>query len=183
MFEIFLTVLAIAVQTGSGSGSVAMSSGSASAAVVAAPAEAAPTAPAASAPQTGLQAELQAEPQVPTGKFTTATEVKPILTATRANWIAVRDYNGQDLVYVTHLWAWRCGLLEVRIGLNGAPAEVWPLPDCHLDQPMPGVMLEQDGLPYRAFPPGSVQMIEVQLTYDDLSVERAIFDRGSILMP
>ena len=165
MFEIFLTVLALAIQ-GGGSGETAQSE-----ATVTAQAE--ETAPAA----------LVAEPQEPTGKFTTATEVRPILNATKGNWIAVREFDGKDLVYVTHLWTWRCGLLEMRVGINGAAPEIWPLPDCHMDQPMPGVVLEQDGLPYRSFDLGSVQSIDVQITYDDLGTDAVAFDRSQVLMP
>ena len=40
---------------------------------------------------------LVAEDQTPTGKFTTATEVKPILAMTLANWIGVWEWNGNDL--------------------------------------------------------------------------------------
>lgn len=126
---------------------------------------------------------LVAEDQTPTGKFLTAGEVKPILAATQAAWIAVREWEGQDLVYVTHIWSWRCGLLEMEVAINGGPPEIWPLPDCHVDSAQPAAILESDGLPYRAFGLKTVELLEVTLTYDDLSRETAIFDRASTLIP
>ncbi|MBW4983030.1 hypothetical protein KZZ07_10795 [Mameliella sp. CS4] len=123
-----------------------------------------------------------AEQQVPSGKFTTAVEVKPILNATRSNWIAVREFNGQDLVYVTHLWSWRCGLVAIHIGLNGAEPEPWPLPACDEDSPTPNAM-PADALPYRAFPLNSVEEMTVELIYDDLSIDRATFNRTGALIP
>lgn len=125
----------------------------------------------------------QAEVQVPTGKFTTAVEVKPILSATRSAWVAVREWEGQDLVYVTQLWAWRCGLAQIEISVNSGAYEVWPLPACHMDLPAPNSILEADGLPYRVFGLGSVVEVGVRVTYDDLSVEEAGFPRGAILTP
>jgi len=173
MFEVFLIFLAIAMQPGAPSTTaVAAVSGAEQWSAPAPPGDAAPA---------GNQ--LVAEPQTPTGKFTTATEVKPILNATKANWVAVREWDGQDLIYVTHIWSWRCGLAELRIGVNGAAPEVWPLPECHMEMPMPSVMLEQDGLPYREFPLASVQQIEVQITYDDLSTDVSTFARAAVLMP
>ena len=126
---------------------------------------------------------LQGEPQVATGKFLTALEVKPILGATKANWVAVRDFNGQDLVYVTHLWAWRCGLVQMELSINRAPYEIWPMPACHLDAGYPNAVLPDDGLPYRGFARGSVAEIAVRITYDDLTVEEAAFPRNAIMIP
>lgn len=125
----------------------------------------------------------EAEQQVATGRFTTALEVRPILSATRANWIAVRDFDGQDLVYVTQIWSWRCGLMGLRIGINGAAPRPWPLPDCHEDSNSPNAILPADGLPYRAFPQGSVQTVTVELVYDDLGTERVTFNRHGALLP
>lgn len=124
-----------------------------------------------------------AEPQTPSGRFMTAAEVKPILTATQSSWVAVREFNGQDLVYVTQIWSWRCGLLQMELSLNGAPFEVWPLPACHEDTAMPAAITEGDGDPYRGFPLGSVQSVAVRLVYDDLTVTSAEFARASVLMP
>lgn len=131
----------------------------------------------------GAQPALQAEPQIPTGKFTVAAEVKPILGMTKGNWIAVREFNGQDLLYVTHLLSWRCGLVQMKLGLNGAAPEIWPLPPCHEDMATPNALLESDGLPYKAFPLGSIQQVEVHVTFDDLSTDSAKFDRRGVQIP
>ncbi|KIC07838.1 hypothetical protein RA19_22200 [Leisingera sp. ANG-M1] len=165
MLDVILAMIAAAAQPGTPAGAAE----SAAAAAVAAPA------PAATA--------LVAEPQEAAGRFTTATEVKPILAATRANWIHVREFNGQDLLYVTHLWSWRCGLAQVKLGVNGHPLEIWPLPDCHLDEGFPNMIKAEDGQPYRSYPLGSIQQIAVEVTYDDLSVEGYVFGRNGQPLP
>ncbi len=129
------------------------------------------------------QSALVAEDQTPTGKFLTATEVKPILTATKANWIAVREWEGQDLIYVTHLWAWRCGLLQVELSVNDLPPKVWPLPECRADSAQPTAILDEDGLPYQAFGLNSIHTIAVTITYDDLSTDAIRVSRKEVLLP
>lgn len=124
-----------------------------------------------------------AEPQIASGRFLTALEVRPILNATRGNWISVREFGGQDLLYVSHLWAWRCGLHEIRVGVNGGAPEVWQMPECRPDQPAPSAVLEGDGLPYRTFPRRSVQLIEVHLLYDDMTTAQLRFNRAGIVIP
>lgn len=123
-----------------------------------------------------------AEVQTPTGKFTTAVEVKPILQATRGNWVAVREYEGQDLLYLTHLLSWRCGLLGVKVGINGGPMQDWPMPECQLDTAAPNA-IPADAQIYEAHPLGSVATVEVEITYDDLSTDTAQFERRQVLMP
>lgn len=125
---------------------------------------------------------LQAEPQNVEGRFTTATEVRPILGATKGNWVAVREFNGQDLVYVTHLWSWRCGLVQIEFAVNGAPLEVWEMPPCQVDTAVPNA-IPNEALPYRAFPLGSVNDVSVRITYDDLGTEDGNWERRSVLMP
>lgn len=129
------------------------------------------------------QSALVAEPQTPTGKFTTATEVKPILTATKANWVAVRAYGGNDLLYLTHLWSWRCGLAAVSISVNDGPMTQVALPDCHLEYATPNAILEQDGLPYLSYPEGSIARVSVEVIYDDLSRDSISVARSDVLIP
>jgi len=145
-----------------------------------------PTAPVAQTPAFNMDvvpAGLVAEPQSPTGKFTTAAEIKPIMQATRGNWVAVREYNGQDLLYVTHIWGWRCGLSAMAISVNDEPMQNWPLPACHTQYATPNAVLETDGLPYLTLKQGAVQTIDIQLVYDDLSMDAARFVRGNVLIP
>lgn len=125
------------------------------------------------------------EPQTPTGKYTTALEVKPILGMTKSNWVAVRNYEGQDFLYFTHLLAWRCGMWDIRFGVNGSPAtEQVAMEPCHEDLATPNALVEvADYLPYVIMPPDFVQSVYVEITFDDGSVDFAQFDRGEIQIP
>ena len=128
-------------------------------------------------------AGLVAEQQTPSGKFTTATEVKPILTVTKGSWVAVRVYGGNDLLYFTHLWSWRCGLGAMAVSVNDGPVQNVPLPDCHTGYATPNAILEQDGLPYLTYPPQSINSVTVHIIYDDLTRDSATFGRSDVAIP
>ncbi len=130
-----------------------------------------------------VPAGLVADPQTPSGKFTTAAEVKPIMEATKGNWVAVRDYDGKDWLYVTHIWSWRCGLKAMAISVNGETMQNWPLPPCHEQYTTPNAVLEDDGFPVLTFRQNSVQTITIQIVYDDLTMDVASFERGNVLIP
>lgn len=136
------------------------------------------------APTVATQA-MTPEDQTPTGQFTTAGEVKPILGMTKGNWVAVRNYEGQDLLYFTHLMSWRCGLFEVRYGLNGAaPTQILPMEPCHLDTNAPNSMTQvADFLPYVTLQENSVDSVTVEVLYDDATSEVASFTRSEIQIP
>lgn len=116
--------------------------------------------------------------------FTTAAEVRPILEATKASWVAVREYDGNDLVYFTQALSWRCGLEAIRYGINGAPAAtVLEMEPCHTDTAQPNALTMESGTIYLTLPLQSVESVAVQLVLDDGTVIDASFDRKSVLMP
>lgn len=118
-----------------------------------------------------------AEDQTPTGKFLTATEARPIIEATKGSWIAVREYDGQDLLYFTHLLSWRCGLYEIKFGLNGGEKQVFAMPDCMPDNPN---ATPPDATIYLTYPLGSIETVEIELLYDDLGTSNATYNRADV---
>ncbi|MBZ4022630.1 hypothetical protein CKO11_09185 [Rhodobacter sp. TJ_12] len=123
----------------------------------------------------GLAGAAQAQ------QFTTAAEVRPILAATKGQWVAVREYDGQDLIYFTQLLSWRCGLSQIFYGLNDAPPTTpFFMEMCYEGTPAPNA-IETDAI-YIAQPLGSVQNIRLRLVYDDGTEEEAIFARPQVLM-
>ena len=57
------------------------------------------------------------------------------------------------------------------------------MPDCHVDSPTPGAITESDGLPYRSYAAGTVQQLDVRITFDDLSADMISVERKAVLMP
>lgn len=121
---------------------------------------------------------LQAE------NFTTAAEVRPILDVTRASWVALREYEGSDLLYFTHLESWRCGLSQVRYSINsGAAGIIYEMEPCHEGEAQPNALKLDGHLPYVTLPFQMVNSVTVVITYDDGAEDRMDYERKAILMP
>lgn len=160
MLDVFLMLVAMAVQGGGGDPST----------------DSVPVTPA-------PQETAQAAPEVPMGKFTTAQEVRPILGMTKANWIAVREYDGHDIIYFTQLMSWRCGLSAIRYAINDGPMQDFELPACYIDTATPNSIGENDTIMIMGLALGSVQKVTVEITYDDGETDSASYERSAVLMP
>ena len=116
-------------------------------------------------------------------QFTTAEQVRPILEATKGNWVAIRFFNGKDLLYFTHLESWRCGLAGVKFGLNGQPpTNSYALAPCDEASANPNA-LPEGHLPYLEGPAKSLTSVTVEITYDDGSVSTETYERAAIQIP
>ena len=115
--------------------------------------------------------------------FTTADEVRPILEATKSNWVAVREYEGQDLLYFTHLLAWRCGLDRIHFALNGGSERQFEAEPCYEGESQPNAIKVEDKLPYLSFELGTIETVTVRLVYDDGQEATGAYERASIMTP
>jgi hypothetical protein len=116
--------------------------------------------------------------------FTTAAEVSPILDMTRANWIGIRDWEGQDYLYFSHLSAFRCGLDEIAYSVNDGPVAVFAAEPCYEAEAAPNAMKMENGdVPFVIFPPGTLQKVAVTVKLDDGSVLEQVFERAAVMIP
>ena len=107
-----------------------------------------------------------------------AVQIRPILTMTKNSWVAVREWEGQDLIYFTHLESWRCGLTSVTYTINDAPEpKTWQLAPCDEANPM---AIPDGHLVYTDFPLGSIQTLRIDITYDDDTTDNETYARESI---
>ena len=117
-------------------------------------------------------------------QFLSAAEVKPILEMTQGNWVGVRLYDGNDLLYFSHLVTFRCGLEEVFFGLNGEiPSAPLPMEPCHEGTAAPASMDPIKYPPYMTFPAGSVHSVTLMMMYDDGDIQEVTFERAQIQIP
>lgn len=113
--------------------------------------------------------------------MTTAAEIKPILTVTKPQWIAVRPYEGRDLLYFTNLLAWRCGLDHIYYSVNGGAETEFAAEPCYEDTAQPNALkaesLDAILVPFEL---DSVETVDVRVIYDDGSEDSASYTRAAI---
>lgn len=114
-------------------------------------------------------------------QFTTAAEVRPILEATKSSWVSLREYDGADLLYFTHLIAWRCGLSSISYSINGGPEQPLKTEPCYEGEAQPNAIKGQGIMPFVRLPLGSVKEVDVRIVYDDGGKSSAHFTRERIL--
>jgi hypothetical protein len=115
--------------------------------------------------------------------FTTAAEVKPILDLTKDSWIAIQEWEGNDLVYFTHLEAWRCGLSKIEYSINGGAVKEHVPEPCYENEAQPNALKIPDHWPYVTLLPKFVATVQVTVTYDDGTTQTVDFERAAVLMP
>ncbi|MCB1331570.1 MAG: hypothetical protein KDK28_19855 [Maritimibacter sp.] len=114
-------------------------------------------------------------------QFTTAEEVKPMLDFTRADWVSLREFNGDDQLLFTHILAWRCGIDRISYAVNGGDRERLAVEPCYEGETRPNDFKDNSILPYVTFPAGSVTAVTVWLNYDDGSTDKEDYKRKAIL--
>jgi hypothetical protein len=88
------------------------------------------------------------------------------LEDTSGAWVALQEgYNSGLLLYFSHLISYRCGIREVRYGLNSAvPDKTFQLPACSQKDPY--------SAPIFIKVPDTTKQVSVELTYRDGSVSQ-----------
>lgn len=91
-------------------------------------------------------------------------QMKKLLKMTQKSWVSFRDFNGQQLIYFTHLEAYTCGINEVHYSINTDDLDkVWTLQPCVSD----GFSKIRTDLILLKLPLGTAKSIDVQLTFKD----------------
>ena len=114
-------------------------------------------------------------------QFTTAEEVKPMLDFTRADWVSLREYNGDDQLLFTHILAWRCGIDRISYAVNDEKRQRLKVEPCYEGETRPNDFKDKDILPYVTFRKGAVKTVTVWLNYDDGSTDKEDYKRKAIL--
>lgn len=126
-------------------------------------------------------AALLIAPAVQAENFTTAAEVKPILSATKPQWIAVRLYDGRDLLYFTNLLAWRCGVDGIFYAVNGGAEQPFTPEPCYEDTAQPNALkAESLDTILVGFEPNTIETVDVRVVFDDGSEDRASYARAAV---
>lgn len=119
-------------------------------------------------------------PNIVFAQLLDAAKVRPILDITRTQWVAVREWEGRDLLYFTHLLTWRCGLTRIEYSVNSTVADqVWRFTPCDSTAANP-MALPPEQVIYKGYELNSIQNVTVKITYDDGDTDMISYDRKAI---
>jgi hypothetical protein len=92
-------------------------------------------------------------------------EQRKLLEMTSGSWLLLQDgYNSGPLLYYSHLISYRCGIRQVRIGIDSTiPDQPLALPPCNEKDP---IAIPPNAPSYLKVPPGT-SLVSVLLTYQD----------------
>lgn len=110
-----------------------------------------------------------------------AAETKQVLEVVRPSWIALREYDGKDLLYFTTLVSWRCGIDKIFYRVNDGPEQRYTPEPCYTDEAVPGAIKAEDILPYVTFDPGSVEAVKLRVVLTGGEEMTAEFARADVL--
>lgn len=114
-------------------------------------------------------------------QFTTAEEVRPMLEFTRADWVSLREYDGEDQLSFAHMLAWRCGMDRISYAVNDAKRARLKMEPCYEGETRPNDFKDPAFLPYVTFEKGTVRTVTVWIAYDDGSSDKEDYARKAIL--
>lgn len=112
-------------------------------------------------------------------QFDSSEQVKPILKMIKPQWISLREYDGNDLIYFTMLEVYRCGIEQIRYIINDGKPKVWETEPCDGDEVFSKI--GEDRLPYAVLPYQSIERLRIELTYDDGTIEWAEYSRDDAM--
>ncbi len=119
-------------------------------------------------------------PNVASAQMLDASKVRPILDITKKQWVAVREWDGRDLLYFTHLLTWRCGLTKIQYSVNSTAVDkTWTFVSCDKTAANP-MALPPEQMIYTGFELKSIKNVSVKITYDDGLTDMISYDRKAI---
>ena len=119
------------------------------------------------------------------GDLTQAPGAAMIHQAIKAQMISFKQEGDVDFVYFTNLLAWRCGVSQILVGLNGAaPAIPYPMEPCYRDLREPNTLkMERPEFPiYLKMPAGSAQTMTIRIVYEDGTTADFLVERAKNLI-
>jgi hypothetical protein len=119
------------------------------------------------------------------GDLTQAPGAAMIHQAIKAQMISFKQEGDVDFVYFTNLLAWRCGVSQILVGLNGAPPTIpYPMEPCHRDLREPNTLkMEDPAFPiYLKMPAGSAQTMTLRIVYEDGKTADFVVERAKNLI-